>query len=576
MSNFHAVLHTWLQQAWEQAHSTPLPLRGWGLCPRPELADLTHSGALLGAKALQKNPKILAQAWKEQLPEHPWVASAELVGPGYLNVQLSVLGWEALLHDPQGSFEQPNIPGPTLVEFVSANPTGPLHLGHARQAVLGDVLAKLLKKLGGKVGTEFFYNDAGEQIQWLVTSVELRVQEQQGAILKFERDGATLAELLPGEILFPANAYHGDYIQDIAKAWLQNPDQDIKSFAIDCISKNQQKDLDYLGVYFDQKVSEKSLYDSGEVKHVVQHLLKHAYQATHDQQSQAAGHDQALPAWFLKTTKMGDDKDRVMIKSNGSYTYFVPDVAYHINKWNRGWKHAINIQGSDHHGTLARVQAGVQFVKPEILEPYPEVMFHTMIKVMKNGQAVKASKRAGDYLTAREIADQLGIGAFRLFMLDKKADTPMTLDIDQWIAQSSQNPIYNIEYAYARIKKTLEKMQAQPPGNMVLADLQPLEKQLLLKVAIWEDRMLQAALDHEPTRVSLFTRELAGAIHEVYQKGPKLLKLDTPSQNIRKALYDQVIQTLVKASELLGFNYQPLAFLKKEEIFLEKTQTPKP
>lgn len=576
MSSFHHSLHTWLQQAWIQAHHCDLPLRGMAMCQRPELADLTHSGALLGAKTLQQSPRTLAQQWFEQLSPHPFVKQVDIAGPGYLNIQLSEAGWKALLENPEGPFEMPPVPEPTLIEFVSANPTGPLHLGHARQAVLGDVLAKLLKKLGGKVGTEFFYNDAGEQINMLTLSVELRLKELQGAVLKFERDKVKEEDLNEGELLFPLNAYHGDYIQEVAKAWLVNPEQDLTDFAIAYLSQEQHDDLTHLGVHFDTRVSEKSLYDSGEVKDVVNQLLHHAYQATHDKQSPAPINPHASHAWFLETSLYGDDKDRVMIKANGSYTYFVPDVAYHLNKWKRGWKHAINIQGSDHHGTLARVQAGVQMACPKIGPNYPEVMFHTMIKVVKNGVPVKASKRAGDYLTAREIADQIGVGAFRLSMLDKKPDTPMKLDIDQWVVQSAQSPVYNIQYAYARIKKALEKMTIQEPGNVSQLTLHSCEQQLLLGVGLWEDRILGAAQDHEPTRVSLLTRELASSIHNAYQQGPKLLKLDKASQDIRKHLYQQVLKTLENAAQLLGFEYEPLAFSKDHELQTFASQSPPP
>jgi arginyl-tRNA synthetase len=463
----------------------------------------------------------------------------------------------ALLSHPQGVFESPMPLAPTLVEFVSANPTGPLHLGHARQAVLGDVIAKLLARLGGKVGTEFFYNDAGAQIDRLVNSVQLRIQEAQGATLVFERDGGSAATLKAGEVLFPIDGYHGTYIQELAQAWLAQGGNllnvpGVRSFAIDTLSAEQQADLDFLGVHFDGRVSERALYDSGQVQSVIDGLLPHAYFAQQAKQENNDLDPNTASAWFLETTKWNDDKDRVMIKADGSTTYFVPDVAYHLDKWKRGWKRAINIQGADHHGTLARVQAGVQFLDPSIGNDYPHTIFHTMIKVVKDGQPVKASKRAGDYLTAREIAEAVGMDAFRLAMLDKKPDSPMTLDIDQWLTQNASNPVYGIQYAHARLCGALAKVDAAPAGDVDPGQWMPCERSLLMQLALWNDRLNGAAQDFDPVRAATITRELASSVHECYQKGPKLLSLAPQVQASRIQLFQAAIDTLKNAGSVLG------------------------
>ena len=555
--SFHSELHSLLSHAWQQANGTPMPTRGWSICPRPELADLTHSGALTGSKLLKCPPRQLADRWLAALPEHPFVERVDIVGPGHLNVRLSPAGINALLANPHGAFETPTVPPTTLVEFVSANPTGPLHLGHARQAVLGDVISKLLARLGGKVGTEFFYNDAGAQIDRLVNSVQLRIQEAQGATLVFERDGGSAATLKAGEVLFPADGYHGTYIQELAQAWLAqggNPLDvaGVRSFAIETLSAEQQADLDFLGVHFDGRVSERALYDSGQVQSVIDGLLPHAYFAQQAKQENNEIDPNTASAWFLETTKWNDDKDRVMIKADGSTTYFVPDVAYHLDKWKRGWERAINIQGADHHGTLARVQAGVQFLDPSIGNDYPHTIFHTMIKVVKDGQPVKASKRAGDYLTAREIAEAVGMDAFRLAMLDKKPDSPMTLDIDQWLTQNASNPVYGIQYAHARLCGALVKVAQAPVGNVDPGAWLPCERSLLMQLALWKDRLNAAAQDFDPVRAATITRELAGSVHECYQKGPKLLSLAPTPQAERVQLFQAAIDTLKSAGKILG------------------------
>ena len=550
------VLHAWLSEGWRRAHGIDLPSRGWAACPLPQNADLTHAGALLAARGLGQSPRVVADAWVEALSPHPFVTAVEAVGPGHLNLRLSPSGWKALLAHGPAAFETPAVPPPTLVEFVSANPTGPLHLGHARQAVLGDVLARLLKRLGGPVATEFFYNDAGAQIDRLEESVRLRAEELGGAALAFERDGAQAEALPPDTYLFPSEGYHGAYATDIAQAWLHQggrpTDAGLRAFAIAAIQAEQQADLAHLGVVFDGRVSERSLHEDGRVARTVAALRPHAYQALQPNQADGPPPTDAQPAWFLQTTRWGDDKDRVMVKADGSVTYFVPDVAYHLDKWARGWKRAINLQGSDHHGTLARVRAGVQAVDPTIGPAYPQVLFHTMIRVVKDGRPVKASKRAGDYVTARDVAEQVGVDAFRLAMLDKKPDTPMVLDVDAWLNPCALNPVHSIQYAHARLCSALDKASAAPLGPESAPDWHPAERALLVQLALWESRLGGAALDADPVRAAHLVREMASTVHESYQKGPRLIALDAPSREARVGLYGHAINRLRAASALLG------------------------
>lgn len=558
MIPLNPALQAWLQDAWSAAHGAlPLPARGWSICPRPDLADLTHAGALLAARSTGQPPRALAEAWAAQLPAHVFVERVDVVGPGHLNVKLSAAGWEAGLLNPMALFEPVEVPPPTLVEFVSANPTGPLHLGHARQAVLGDVIARLLRQLGGQVATEFFYNDAGVQIDKLEQSVGLRLKQLLGQPLLFERDKVTAEQAKQANaVLFPADGYHGEYIVDVAQAWLDqgggDDNQGMRALAIALLQAEQQEDLDALGVHFDLRVSERSLYDQGKVAKVIQALKPFAYQALQPKQDNKPVPQGAQPAWFLETTKWGDDKDRVMVKADGTATYFVPDVAYHVDKWNRGWKSAINLQGSDHHGTLARVQAGVQAVCPEIGAGYPRVIFHTMIKVLKEGQEVKASKRAGDYLTMREVMDQVGVGAFRLAMLEKKPESPMTLNVDVWLAQNATNPVYAFQYAHARLVKALLKVSEQGPGENAEPSWLPVEKALMRELLMLNDRLNAAALDLEPSRVALLAKELSAAANEAYQQGPRVLGLDGPSQAMRVQLYQAAVAGLKTVGEILG------------------------
>ena len=548
--SLNASLHQWLSTAWASVYAVPFPSFAWSACPRLEWGHLTHAGAQQAARALRQSPQAVAQAWVAALPPHPLVEEVSVVGPGHVNLRLSKAGLDAVVQQGATVFAPAEVPAPTLIEFVSANPTGPLHLGHARQAVLGDVLARLVRSLGGQVATEFFYNDAGVQIDWLETSVGLRVQELQGTQLLFERDGATADQVGPGQALFPAAAYHGDYVIEVAKAWAG--EQGLRAFAIQSLQADQKADLEAMGISFDFYTSEKSLHESGEVAQVIQALRPHAYQALQPNQALDPAPAGAELAWFLETSKWGDDKDRVMVKADGSVTYFVPDVAYHLNKWKRGWERAINIQGADHHGTLARVQAGVQAVDPSIGPGYPQVIFHTMIKVMKDGQPVKASKRAGGYITAGEVIALIGADAFRLSMLEKKPDAQMVLDVDQWLAESDRNPAYGLQVANARLGKAIERATSESAGEQEVPGWTDVEQTALVELALLPTRLQAAAVELDPVKAASVGKAFAETVNRLYFTGPKLLSLNAPSRQARVELYAACLQGLLSVSQTLG------------------------
>ena len=439
-----------------------------------------------------------------------------------------------------------------LLEFVSANPTGPLHVGHGRQAALGDVLANVIASQGYAVHREFYYNDAGVQIGNLAISTQARARG-----------------LKPGDAGWPEAAYNGEYIADIARDFLNGEtvaasdgepvkgtgdveDLDaIRKFAVTYLRREQDMDLQAFGVKFDQYYLESSLYSEGRVEKTVDALIKAGM--TYEQ-------DGAL---WLRTTDEGDDKDRVMRKSDGTYTYFVPDVAYHVTKWERGFTKVINIQGSDHHGTIARVRAGLQGLHIGIPKGYPDYVLHKMVTVMRDGQEVKISKRAGSYVTVRDLIEwsggaaagqeaapdlideatiTRGRDAVRFFLISRKADTEFVFDIDLALKQNDENPVYYVQYAHARICSVLNELKsrynvdvAQLPG----ADLSQLTStqaaSLMQKLAEYPDMLTHAANELAPHAVAFYLRDLAGEFHSFYN-AERVLVDDEAPRNARAAL----------------------------------------
>ncbi len=509
---------------------------------RPKQAahgDWACNVAMQLAKQLKRNPRELAQALIAGLPDSPWLERAELAGPGFINLRLAPA---AKLNAVRGVLAAGAAYGradagrgqPFLVEFVSANPTGPLHVGHGRQAALGDAISALLEAQGWKVAREFYYNDAGAQIDNLALSVQARARAQRGAAASF-----------------PESGYHGDYIREIAAEYLaQGGDPGdlaaVRKFAVAALRREQDEDLKAFGVKFDNYYLESSLYADGKVEATVSALI--ASGKTYEQ-------DGAL---WLKTTDYGDDKDRVMRKSDGSHTYFVPDVAYHVSKWQRGFAHAVNIQGSDHHGTVARVRAGLQALNAVtgagIPPNYPAYVLHKMVTVMKGGEEVKLSKRAGSYVSVRDLIDEVGRDAVRFFLVSRKADTEFVFDIDLAKSQTEDNPVYYVQYAHARICSVLAQSGADPQ-SLRIGELAPLvlarELALAQRLGEFPQVLAEAAREFTPHLVVFYLRELAAEFHSYYN-AERVLVADEGLKLARLALILAVRQVLQNGLALLG------------------------
>lgn len=525
---------------------------------QPEHGDFAITAAMQLAKPLKQNPRQLGEAIQTALLQQPayqqWVAAIEIAGPGFLNLRLKPEAKQQIIREVLGEGaqfgEQAATDDKVIVEFVSANPTGPLHVGHGRQAALGDAICSLLQTQGKQVHREFYYNDAGVQIQTLTTSVQLRAKG-----------------FKPGDECWPTdsenplskNFYNGDYIQDIADAFLAqatvtaddrattaNGDvedaQNIREFAVAYLRHEQDKDLLAFDLKFDQYYLESSLYTSGRVDDAVNRLI-------------ANGKTYELDgALWLKSTDYGDDKDRVMRKQDGTYTYFVPDVAYHIAKWERGYHHAINVQGTDHHGTIARVRAGLQAAEVGIPQGYPDYVLHTMVRVVRGGEEVKISKRAGSYVTLRDLIEWTSKDAVRFFLLSRKPDTEYTFDVDLAVAKNNDNPVYYVQYAHARISSVLSTWGGDV-ASLESVDLTALDtpaaQALMLLLAKYPSMLTNAAKDFAPHDVTFYLRELAAGYHSYYD-AERILVDDESVKLARLALIAATAQVLRNGLAVLG------------------------
>ncbi|MEH6635273.1 MAG: arginine--tRNA ligase [Halioglobus sp.] len=513
--------------------------------------DLASNIALTLAKPARMNPRELAGLICNALPATPLVQRTEIAGPGFINFFLSDNSNQAVVTNilQQGEAFGTCNTGQgrkVQVEFVSANPTGPLHVGHGRGAAVGDSLCRLLTATGWEVSSEFYYNDAGAQIDNLALSVQARCKGQQ-----------------PDDPSWPADGYRGDYITELAQAYLQgdhvdaqdqhmtgsgDPEnlEDIRRFAVAYLRSEQDLDLKAFAVHFDRYFLESSLYQEGEVDATVQRLIAqgHTYEK-----------DGAL---WLRTTDFGDDKDRVMRKSEGGYTYFLPDVAYHLNKWRRGFERVINEQGADHHSTVTRVRAGLQALEYGIPQGWPDYVLHQMVTVMRDGQEVKLSKRAGSYVTLRDLIDEVGRDATRYFLVARGSSSQLTFDIDLALSQSNDNPVYYIQYAHARVCSVMRKLaehgwqwQAETALQHLDQLVQEHEKSLLRRLDQYPEIISSAAGSSEPHTVATYLRELAGDFHTWYNAN-KMLVADQPLRDARLALSAAVRQVLANGLAILG------------------------
>ena len=475
----------------------------------PAFGDWATNLALVLGRPLGRKPRDIAAAIVERLDFlRAGITSADIAGPGFINFRIRpdifAEGLRALIGaGDQYGRSATGAACPVNVEFVSANPTGPLHVGHGRQAALGDAISSLLSATGWRVTREFYYNDTGAQIMNLAGSVQARVRELKG---------------LPGAEI-PEGGYHGEYIRDIAERYVaehvEDPNADdldaVRRFAVHELRKEQDRDLQAFGVRFDIYFLESSLYTTGRVDQTVERLI-------------AAGHtyDKDGALW-LRTTDFGDDKDRVMRKSDGAFTYFVPDVAYHITKWERGFTRAINVQGSDHHSTVTRVRIGLQALDMDIPVGYPDYVLHQMVTVMRGGEEVKISKRAGSYVTVRDLVDEVGRDAVRYFFLMRKGDSQLQFDVDLARSQSEENPVYYIQMAHARMSGIFRVGEIDPAtidGNDVdLSVLDLPEEQEVIKALLDYPAVIAGAAEAlEPHRVATYLHDTAGKIHLWYHK----------------------------------------------------------
>jgi arginyl-tRNA synthetase len=526
------------------------------LLERPKVAahgDLATNVAMQLAKPAKRNPRELAEAILAVLMEDPQARSlidqAELAGPGFINFRLThsarTAVMELIAQQGQAFGRAPRKAQKVLVEFVSANPTGPLHVGHARQAALGDALCRLFDASGFEVSREFYYNDAGNQIQNLAISVQARGQG-----------------IEPNSSQYPSDGYRGDYIADVARDFsakatvrasdgepvLANGDlsdlDNIRRFAVTYLRREQDLDLQAFGLAFDHYYLESSLYTSGRVEDTVNQLI-------------ASGHTyESEGALWLRTTELGtgDDKDRVMRKSEGGYTYFVPDVAYHVTKWQRGFTRAINIQGSDHHGTVARVRAGLQALSLGIPAEYPSYILHKMVKVVRGGEEVKISKRAGSYVTLRDLIEWVGRDAVRFFLIQRRADTEFVFDVDLARSQSEENPVYYIQYAHARICSMLATAGLNTSELLAASTallVAPSELALMQRLAEFPALVTQAAAELSPHLVAFWLRDCASDFHAWYN-AERVLVDDIALKHARLRLADATRQVIANGLELLG------------------------
>lgn len=522
---------------------------------RPKTAqhgDFSTNLAMTLAKPLRQNPRAIAESLITALPASDFVEKVEIAGAGFINFFLNARARQNVVSDIQKLGEKYGHntlghnsaarPRKVQVEFVSANPTGPLHVGHGRGAAVGDCLARLLEASGWDVTREFYYNDAGVQIDNLTKSVQARCK------------GIT-----PDHADWHEEGYRGDYIADIAQAFLGkktvvaddmeftangdvNDLEAIRHFSVAYLRHEQDLDLKAFHINFDVFSLESALYAEGKVEDTVQKLIASGH--TYEQ-------DGAL---WLRTTDFGDDKDRVMRKADGGYTYFVPDVAYHVEKWRRGFERVINEQGADHHSTITRVRAGLQALDTGIPKGWPDYVLHQMVTVMRGGEEVKISKRAGSYVTLRDLIDEVGCDATRYFLAARRADAQLIFDIDLARAQTNDNPVYYIQYAHARICSVLNQWGGDA-ASLTGVDLQPLvsshEAALLQRLSMFPEVLENAVAELAPHMIANYLRELAADLHSYYN-AEQFLVPDEALKLARLALVSATQQVLKNGLNLLG------------------------
>jgi arginyl-tRNA synthetase len=506
--------------------------------------DLATNLAMLLARRERANPRKTAERILEELKLPPTlIAKTEIAGPGFINFWLAedqLVTTHRRILSEGADYGRSNVGqgAQVNVEFVSANPTGPLHVGHGRQAALGDAIASLLEWTGHSVCREYYYNDAGVQIANLALSVQARVREAAGEPL-----------------VIPEGGYHGEYIREIAATYVREFPQDPRADRLDQVQRvavrelrrEQDLDLKALGVTFDVYFLESSLYQDGQVEQVVAELS--ARGLTYDSEG----------ALWLRTTAFGDDKDRVMRKSDGTYTYFVPDVAYHVTKWERGFRQAINIQGADHHSTVTRVRAGLQALGIGVPPNYPEYVLHQMVMVTKAGEELKISKRAGTSVTVRDLLEDVGRDAVRFYFLMRRGESQLVFDVELARKQTDENPVFYVQMAHARLSgifRTAECDPASVPGDLDLEVLPaPQDIELLKKLTLFPELVESAAREREPHRITTYLHELATVVHNWYHHTRALGAPEGPATEHARLLLARAARiVLANALGVLGIS----------------------
>jgi len=531
-----ALVQEAVRKAFPEASDSPIEL------DRPKSAehgDFATNVALQLAKRVGRKPRDVATAIVAALPTSSEILKADIAGPGFINFTLAAqsrFAVVAAIHKAGAHFGRSHAGADRkiMVEFVSANPTGPLHVGHGRQAALGDSICTLLEWHGWRVTREFYYNDAGNQIANLALSVQARVKQARGEAVEMPKDG-----------------YLGDYIREIAREYVAvhfgdaagNNLEQIRQFSVDSLRKEQDIDLHAFGVKFDSYFLESSLYTDGKVDETVRLLM-------------AAGHSyESEGALWLRTTDFGDDKDRVMRKSDGTYTYFLPDVAYHLDKFRRGYERVVNVQGADHHSTVTRVRAGLQALEAAIPEGYPDYVLHQMVTVMKGGEEIKISKRAGSYVTVRDLIDEVGRDGVRYFFLMRRVDSHLVFDIDLAKSQSDDNPVYYVQYAHARLSSVLREWGGDV-ASLANADLSkltsPYEAALAQNLAEFPEVLARAAAEFSPHLVTYYLHDDVAARLHTYYNAERFLVEDETLKLARLALVAATRQVLANGLAVLG------------------------
>jgi arginyl-tRNA synthetase len=507
---------------------------------KKEFGDFATNVSFLLARELRRKPFEIARELSEKLSQLPEFEKVEVAGGGFINFTFSQDFYTKVLKEvAETDFYISDIGRgkKVLLEYVSANPTGPLHVGHGRGAVVGDVLYRIMKLTGYNPTREFYINDAGRQIKLLGVSIYARMKE-----LKRE------------DYPFPEDGYRGEYIKEVAEKLLKErpdilelPEEEAISLASEFgkeeLLKEIKEDLQELGVEFDSWFSERGLYERGEVERVLKLL---------DEKGLLYEKEGAL---WLKTTLFGDDKDRVVRRSNGEYTYFASDIAYHYNKMERGYEKAIDVWGADHHGYIGRVKAAIQALGKD--PDWLEVVLIQLVKLFKGGQEVKMSKRAGNFVTLRWLMDEVGVDAVRFFFLLKRHDTPLDFDIDLALSAKNENPVYYVQYAHARLCSILDKAKERglepSDKNLELLSSEE-EKELIIGCYMLRYELQAAAERREPHRLTYYLIDLASKLHRFYNKHRVMDEKERELSSARLYLIEAVRKTIKIGLDILNVN----------------------